>query len=69
MSKRELIDRIRVLNPTAPTSFLAKFPEADLTEYLEHLTESSSVHPRSRNALPDPQSMAARESRQLAMAF
>jgi hypothetical protein len=38
MSKRELIDEIVRLNPTAKTDFLARFKEKDLNEYLEHLT-------------------------------
>ncbi len=41
MSKRELIDRIRLLNPTAPSCFLAKFGETDLSQYLENLQEAA----------------------------
>lgn len=37
MSKRELIDQIRLFNPTAASSFLAEFGEADLQQYLGHL--------------------------------
>ena len=37
MTKRELIDRIMQLNPTATPAFLAKFDEDDLAEYLTHL--------------------------------
>ena len=37
MTKRELIDRITDLNPTAQPAFLAGFEDADLAEYLEHL--------------------------------
>ncbi len=37
MTKRELIEEITVLNPTAQPKFLAKFGDGDLAEYLEHL--------------------------------
>jgi len=37
MTKRDLIDRIIHLNPTAEPAFLARFDDADLAEYLEHL--------------------------------
>ena len=37
MTKRELIDQITHLNPTATAGFLAEFATADLAEYLEHL--------------------------------
>jgi len=37
MTKRELIDQITHLNPTAAPSFLAAFDDADLAEYLRHL--------------------------------
>ena len=37
MTKRELIDEITHLNPTAPPGFLAEFGDADLGEYLRHL--------------------------------
>ena len=39
MDKKELIDRIREINATAKTEFLATFSEKDLTAYLEHLME------------------------------
>ena len=37
MTKRELIDQIAVLNPTAQPAFLADFGDDDLAEYLRHL--------------------------------
>lgn len=37
MTKRELIDEITHLNPTATPGFLAGFEVPDLAEYLEHL--------------------------------
>jgi hypothetical protein len=37
MTKRELIDEIVTRNPTAKPAFLARFEEADLDEYLDHL--------------------------------
>ena len=37
MTKRQLIDEILTLNHSARPSFLAKFEDADLSEYLQHL--------------------------------
>jgi hypothetical protein len=37
MTKRELIDEITRLNPTASPDFLAEFPALDLAAYLERL--------------------------------
>ncbi len=37
MTKRELIDQITVLNPSAQPAFLADFDGDDLAEYLQHL--------------------------------
>ena len=37
MTKRELIDQITVLNPSAQPAFLADFDGRDLAEYLQHL--------------------------------
>jgi hypothetical protein len=37
MSKRQLIEGIRELNPTAPAPFLAQFDEGALKQYLDHL--------------------------------
>ncbi|HOW70732.1 MAG TPA: hypothetical protein PKY77_09035 [Phycisphaerae bacterium] len=39
MTKRELIDQIRMLNPTARSEFLADFEEQDLRAYLQQLRE------------------------------
>lgn len=37
MTKRELIDEILVRNRTARPSFLARFPDEELQQYLQHL--------------------------------
>lgn len=37
MTKRQLIEQITDLNPTAKPAFLAEFKDADLAEYLQHL--------------------------------
>jgi len=37
MSKRELIDAIRMHNRTVPPEFLARFGESDLKAYLERV--------------------------------
>jgi len=37
MTKRQLIDEIVHLNPSAGAAFLAEFEDSDLAEYLEHL--------------------------------
>ena len=37
MTKRQLIEEITDLNPTAKPSFLAEFGDQDLAEYLRHL--------------------------------
>ncbi len=39
MTKREMIDQIRRLNPTAHPDFLADFQEEDLLAYLHQLSE------------------------------
>lgn len=39
MSKREIIDRIMEINPSARPEFLADFSQESLSEYLEHLDE------------------------------
>lgn len=49
MSKRQLIDEIRILNSTAQTRFLAQFDEAALQQYLEHLQSAKSRHIRIRH--------------------
>ena len=37
MNKRQLIDQIREMNPTATPMFLAQFDEAALQQYCDHL--------------------------------
>ena len=39
MTKREIIDRIIHVNPSAKAEFLASFSRESLAEYLDHLTE------------------------------
>ena len=39
MSKRQLIDAIRELNPTAGLPFLSQFEEGELQDYLERLRD------------------------------
>jgi hypothetical protein len=39
MTKRELIDHIQRLNPTAKPTFLADFEEEELLAYLHQLSE------------------------------
>ena len=39
MSKREIIDRIMEINPSARPEFLADFSQESLATYLEHLRE------------------------------
>ncbi len=46
MSKRQLIDDIRRLNPTAMPQFLAQFDEEALQQYLEHLQAAELKHVR-----------------------
>jgi hypothetical protein len=40
MTKRQLIDEIVAMNQTAEPSFLARFDDAELSEYLTHLNRS-----------------------------
>lgn len=40
MSKRQLIDAIRDLNPTAQLPFLTQFEESDLQAYLRRLQDT-----------------------------
>jgi len=42
MSKGQLIDEIRALNPTAGEQFLAQFEEDALAQYLDHLKSAVS---------------------------
>lgn len=44
MTKREIIDRIVVINPTAKTDFLASFEDQDLLAYLHQLKEVERIH-------------------------
>ncbi|HOB74288.1 MAG TPA: hypothetical protein PKG54_07160 [Phycisphaerae bacterium] len=46
MSKPEIIDRIRKLNPSAQTEFLASFSDEDLLAYLRQLQELQRDHVR-----------------------
>lgn len=46
MTKRELIDQIHRLNPTAHSEFLADFKEEDLRAYLQQLRELAREHSR-----------------------
>jgi len=49
MDKNELIERINEINKTAKPEFLAKFSEADLAAYLEHLMELNLEEVVARN--------------------
>lgn len=51
MSKRDIIDRIRRLNPTANTEFLRPFAEEELLAYLHQLQEVEAD--RSQRAKPE----------------
>ena len=42
MEKRQLIDAIRELNPTATEAFLQQFADADLDRYLVRLKDASA---------------------------
>ena len=54
MSKQEIIDHIRRLNPTASAEFLADFDQEDLLAYLHQLRElEREGRPRTR-AEPAP---------------
>lgn len=44
MSKRQLIDEIRVHNTTVAPQFLAQFDEAALKQYLSHLEAAKKKH-------------------------
>ncbi|RME41191.1 MAG: hypothetical protein D6788_01735 [Planctomycetota bacterium] len=50
MPKSQTIEAIRKLNPTANPDFLARFPNDELSRYLDRLTLLST---RRRNAPPD----------------
>jgi hypothetical protein len=55
MSKRQLIDDIRQLNPTAQPQFLAQFEEDELQQYLDHLKDaiSNRIHIDTRTRKKD----------------
>ena len=55
MNKRDLIDQIRRLNPSALPEFLATFDQADLLAYLYQLQELE----RERRAQSGPSLTAA----------
>jgi len=42
MEKRQLIEAIRVVNPSATLKFLNEFDEPALRQYLEHLNDARS---------------------------
>jgi len=44
MTKREIIDQIRQLNPTAQADFLASFSDEDLVAYLQQLRDLEREH-------------------------
>ncbi len=50
MTKREMVDLIHRLNPTATSEFLARFDEPDLLAYLHQLQELE----RDRREHPEP---------------
>jgi len=50
MTKRELIDEITELNPTAMPAFLARFEDSQLAEYLDHLKWLGPPEPFKRRA-------------------
>ncbi len=52
MSKPEIIDRIRRMNPTAKPEFLASFSDEDLLAYLRQLQELQ--HERARRQTREP---------------
>lgn len=39
MTKRDIVDQIRRMNPTAEVEFLSRFSEEDLLAYLHQLQE------------------------------
>ena len=46
MTKREIIDHIMEVNPSARPEFLAEFSRESLAEYLDHLREvRAEQHP------------------------
>jgi hypothetical protein len=54
MSKRELIDAIRIHNRTVSPDFLARFNEDDLKAYLERIRETRPMPPQVRMGVTVP---------------
>jgi len=48
MSKRELIDAIRMHNRTVSPEFLSRFGESDLQAYLDRICATSATAPPAR---------------------
>ena len=48
LTREQVVDRIITINPTATTTFLDRFSEASLGQYLDHLLATSG--PRGRYA-------------------
>jgi hypothetical protein len=63
MSKREAIDAILRLNPTAKPPFLAEFSLEDLQEYLRHLRAALTPRPLAclYGSTPQPVCLDAQE--------
>ncbi len=60
MIKRQLIEDIRLHNPTAQVQFLAQFDEPALRQYLEHLEAAKAKHDRKIGwTRPSPRSRMA----------
>lgn len=55
MTKRQLIEAIQQLNPTAQAPFLGQFADADLEAYLDRLRgiREGRIHLHTRTAHPD----------------
>jgi hypothetical protein len=56
MTKRQLVDEIRDLNPTAGEPFLDQFEDDALAQYLEHLKAARSRVLRIHSWVRKPQS-------------
>jgi hypothetical protein len=57
MTKRQLIEAIQQLNPTAQAPFLGQFTDTELETYLDRLRgiREGRIHLHSRAAHPDEQ--------------
>lgn len=66
MTKGQLIDEIRSLNPTAAGAFLDQFDEAALSTYLLRLREASVHAPRITGWTPAGATVAVVPSRSVA---